>query len=93
MGWRWGVWHIQCSARWEATLPTLGGDACDTPPWGLKASMAVYRVQESSISQLTREKDLFFLGADFEVPRAKLLAEQKYLLPPFKVSRFSWCLS
>lgn len=32
------------SARWEATLPTLGGDACDTPPWGLKASMAVYRV-------------------------------------------------
>ena len=35
--------------------------------------MVVYRCQEAPIGLLTREKDVFFLGADFDVPGAKLV--------------------
>ena len=70
-----GVTGVSCaSANWEATLPVPGGDACDIPPpRGLCASMVVYRCQEAPIGRLTREKDVFFLGADFDVPGAKCL--------------------
>ncbi|ODM21421.1 hypothetical protein SI65_02265 [Aspergillus cristatus] len=67
-----GVAGISCvSVIWEATLPTPGGDACDIPPpRGLRASMVVYRCQKAPIGRLTREKYVFFLGADFDVPSA-----------------------
>ena len=74
-----GVTGISCvSANREATLPTLGGDACATPPpRGLGASMVVYRCQEAPIGQLTRYKDVFFVGADFDVPGAKFFTSEK----------------
>ena len=70
-----GVAGVSCvSANWEATLPTPGGDACHIPPpWGLSASMVVYRCQKAPVGRLTREKDVFFLGADFDVPGAKIV--------------------
>lgn len=33
--------------------------------------MVVYRCQKAPIGRLTREKDVFFVGADFGVPGAK----------------------
>lgn len=38
------------------------------PPLRLCASMVVYRCQEAPIGRLTRKKDMFFLGADLDVP-------------------------
>lgn len=78
-----GVTGISCvSASWEATLPTPGGDACDIPPpQSLCASMVVYRCQEAPIGRLTREKDVFFLGADFDVPGPSFRLTAQFCAP------------
>jgi len=84
-----GVTGISCvSANREATLPTLGGDACATPPpRGLGASMVVYRCQEAPIGQLTRYKDVFFVGADFDVPGAKFFLTCDFDLDSYFLGR------
>jgi len=42
--------------------------------------MVVYRCLEAPIGQMTREKDVFSLGADFGVPGAKLFFILSYML-------------
>lgn len=61
-------------ASWEATLPTPGVTRVIYHHHGVSASMVVYRCQEAPISRLTREKDVFFLGAGFDIPGAKLFS-------------------